>query len=226
MHGLLTNGTLETLKVAPYGAYAMNMNQRIVFWNRTAEVLTGHRSDQVIGRPCYVVLQNRLQEGTTTVCMDGCPSILLARCGRVPSVMNVQMLCASGERKEMTITSVLLPNGDAGSLLLLHLFHEMTKLARAKIAASTVREALLPMGHSDESIGLEESTSSNPSISLTSRQLEVLRLFGLGLSLNEIAHHLFVSTHTVRNHIYGARVKLGVSSTLDAVLAARRRGLL
>ena len=76
---LLANGTLEILRVAPYGAYAMNMDQKIMLWNRTAEVVTGHRADQVIGRRCYEVLQNRPQGGNTTVCMEGCPSILLSQ---------------------------------------------------------------------------------------------------------------------------------------------------
>ena len=141
---MFTNDTLEILRAVPYGAYAMNMNQRIMFWNRTAEVLTGHRADQVIGRTCYGVLQNRPQEGKTTVCMEGCPSILLARGGRIAPVMNVQMLCASGERKQVTMTPLLLPDGDAGPMILLHLFHEMTDEARAKIVADGVQEVHSP----------------------------------------------------------------------------------
>ena len=223
---LFTNGTLEMLRVAPYGAYAMNMNQRIMFWNRTAEVLTGHRANQVIGRPCYEVLQNRPQEGKTPVCTEGCPSILLARCGRIAPVMNVHMLCASGERKEMTMTPLLLPDGDAGPVMLLHLFQEMTDQARAKKVADGVREVLSPRRHLGGPIDQETTATPDEAATLTARELEVLRLVGLGLSTREIARELVLSGYTVRNHIYHVRTKLGVATTLGAVLAARHWGLL
>ena len=225
-NALISNGTLEMLRVAPYGAYAMNIDQSILFWNRTAEVLTGHRADQMIGRTCYEVLQNLPQEGQVPVCTAGCPSIILARCGRIASVMNVRMLCASGERKEMTMTPVLLPNGRPGPVILLHLFHEMTDQARAKRMADAVREVLPSSWHPGETMGQEESTLSERAASLTPRQLEVLRLVGLGLSIDDIASELRVSPYTVRNHIHRARTKLGVSTIMEAVLAARHRGLL
>ena len=223
---LLANGTLEILRVAPYGAYAMNMDQKIMFWNRTAEVVTGHRADQMIGRRCYEVLQNRPQGGNTTVCMEGCPSILLARGGRIAPVMNVQMLCASGERKQVTMTPLLLPDGDAGPMMLVHLFHEMTDQARAKRVADGVRQVLSPRRHLGGSIDQETSATPDEAATLTARELEVLRLVGLGLSIRDIAHELVLSVNTVRNHIYRVRTKLRAGTTLDAVLAARRWGLL
>ncbi len=223
---MLANGTLEILRVAPYGAYVMNMDQKIMFWNRTAEVVTGHRADQVIGRRCYEVLQNRPQGGNTTVCMEGCPSILLARGGRVAPVMNVQMLCASGERKQVTMTPLLLPDGDAGPMMLVHLFHEMTDQARAKRVADGVRQVLSPRRHLGGSIDQETSATPDEAATLTARELEVLRLVGLGLSIRDIAHELVFSVSTVRNHIYRVRTKLRAETTLDAVLAARRWGLL
>ena len=223
---MFTNGTLEILRAAPYGAYAMNMNQRIIFWNRTAEVLTGHRANQVIGRKCYEVLQNRPQGGNTPACMEGCPSILLARGGRVAPVMNVQMLCASGERKQVTMTPLLLPDGDAGPIMLLHLFHEMTDQARAKRVADGVRKVLSPSRHLGGPIDQQTTATADEAALLTAREVEVLRLVGSGLSIRDMARELVLSVSTVRNHIYHARTKLGVATTLDAVLTARRWGLL
>ena len=81
-----TEGILDLLSTAPYGVYAMDMNQTIVFWNRSAEQILGHKASQVIGRRCYEVLQNLPSEGSTPVCMGGCPSIRLARERRVPPV--------------------------------------------------------------------------------------------------------------------------------------------
>ena len=221
-----TKGTLAMLRMAPYGAYAMDMNQRITFWNRTAEVLTGHLTDQVLGRACFEVLQNCPAEGETPVCMEACPSISLARFGRIAPVMNVWMLCASGERKEMTMFPVLLPFGDAGPTTLLHLFQEMTDPAYTTSGAEGVREVISTGQYPDEPAAHETHSTPDYVASLTPRELEVLQLLGLGLSVKDIARDLVLSVNTVRNHIYHARTKLRVRTTLDAVLSAWRWGLL
>ena len=38
------------LNRAPYGVYAVDMSQVIVFWNRSAERIVGFKADHVIGR--------------------------------------------------------------------------------------------------------------------------------------------------------------------------------
>ena len=46
---MTTNGLLNFLDGAPYGAFAVNMNKTIVFWNRGAERILEHEADQAIG---------------------------------------------------------------------------------------------------------------------------------------------------------------------------------
>ncbi len=60
----------------------------------------------------------------------------------------------------------------------------------------------------------------------TIREMEVLRLLALGYDTKEIAGELYLSPHTVLNHIRNIREKLQVPTRLGAVLAAQRRGLL
>lgn len=62
-------------------------------------------------------------------------------------------------------------------------------------------------------------------LDLTDRELEVLHLLALGMSTDEIVHHLVLSVHTVRNHIRSALAKLGAHSRLEAVAIATRTGL-
>lgn len=61
---------------------------------------------------------------------------------------------------------------------------------------------------------------------LTRRQLEILRLLGKGKTTDEIAGELDLSRTTVRNYIASVLAALGVHTRLQAVLAARRAGLL
>jgi DNA-binding NarL/FixJ family response regulator len=61
---------------------------------------------------------------------------------------------------------------------------------------------------------------------LTPRELEVLELLHEGASTRQMAERLSLSPHTVRNHIRHITAKLDVSSRVEALAVARRRGLL
>jgi DNA-binding CsgD family transcriptional regulator len=67
------------------------------------------------------------------------------------------------------------------------------------------------------------TTQSSP---LTRRELEVLRLMASDLTYPQIACRLVVDEETVRSHAKGVLRKLKQSSRADAVLAARRLGIL
>ena len=50
-------------------------------------------------------------------------------------------------------------------------------------------------------------------------------MMATGLSTDELATKLFVSTNTVRNHIQAVLMKLGAHSKLEAVAIGIREGL-
>ena len=60
---------------------------------------------------------------------------------------------------------------------------------------------------------------------LTERELEVLRLISQGRNNQEIAHQLFLSPKTVRNHITNIFSKLQVADRAQAIVRAREAGL-
>lgn len=62
--------------------------------------------------------------------------------------------------------------------------------------------------------------------SLTHREAEVLTLWASGLSMAEVASELYLSRCTVKNHCANVTRKLGVSTTLEAVVIAVRDGLI
>ncbi|HKI03151.1 MAG TPA: response regulator transcription factor [Thermoanaerobaculia bacterium] len=59
---------------------------------------------------------------------------------------------------------------------------------------------------------------------LTPRELEILGLISEGLSNQEIAERLFLSVHTVKNHVHKTLETLGVHSRWAAVQHAVERG--
>ncbi len=60
---------------------------------------------------------------------------------------------------------------------------------------------------------------------LTKRELEILRLLGAAKNADEISNELFLSVHTVRNHIRAVLTKLGARSQLEALVFGIQRGL-
>ena len=209
------------LNEAPYGVYAVDMDQTILFWNRSAEQILGHASDEVTGRRCYEVLQSIPEDGEAPVCMEGCPAIQWARKGIVPPVVHVSARCASGVRKHITVTPLIVQNDE--QRVLVHLFHERRNGANARTIAERVLDALssqmTPSNGSADSVGDHVEP-------LSIREAEVLRLLALGLEIEEIADDLNLSTHTVLNHVRNARRKLRARNRLAAVLTALRLGLI
>ena len=60
------------------------------------------------------------------------------------------------------------------------------------------------------------------STSLTQREIEILSLIQMGATNKEIARKMFVSTHTVKTHLYNIYKKIRVKNRFSAALWAER----
>lgn len=61
---------------------------------------------------------------------------------------------------------------------------------------------------------------------MTPRQLELLALIASGYDMQEVGAMKFISPHTVRNVLYGARDKVGARNLTHLAVLAADRGLL
>lgn len=67
----------------------------------------------------------------------------------------------------------------------------------------------------------------NPArLTLTERELEVLRCASVGLEMEHTADLLFVSFNTVQSHLKSARYRLRAKNTAHACCLALRQGLI
>jgi DNA-binding NarL/FixJ family response regulator len=64
----------------------------------------------------------------------------------------------------------------------------------------------------------QHSTTENGAGILTRRETEILALICVGKSNDEIGEQLFISTNTVKTHIYNIYRKIGVPNRMQAVL--------
>lgn len=70
------------------------------------------------------------------------------------------------------------------------------------------------------------SALSTPSVHLTQRETEILRLIQKGSQSKEIANKLHISIHTVHIHRQNLLRKLGVQHSIEAINAGIELGLL
>jgi DNA-binding NarL/FixJ family response regulator len=71
----------------------------------------------------------------------------------------------------------------------------------------------------------QEVESGLSSADMTTRELEVLELLARGLGNIEIAQALYLSQHTVKNHVSSILIKLQVENRIQAAVRAVRGGL-
>jgi diguanylate cyclase (GGDEF)-like protein/PAS domain S-box-containing protein len=55
------------------GVYFVNTERKIVYWNQGAELLTGYRADEVVGKYCFDDLLAHVNDGGCALCLNGCP---------------------------------------------------------------------------------------------------------------------------------------------------------
>ena len=204
----------------------MSQEQVILFWNSGAQRILGHRSKDVLGHRCYEVLSGLALGGFTPGCQDGCPSICNLRTGLSPTPIRLRMLCASGQRKLLALTPMVIAGALEDGPLLAHLFHDSADDDESAAVAGAAQDTLRENPNPTPTKGPRVAAPLENARALTQRELEVLHLVSLGWATPRIADELEISYHTVRNHIRHCRLKLGAATKLDAVLTAIRQGLL
>ena len=202
------------------------MDHTIVYWNRAAERILGYTSDEVLGRNCDETLFDVAVEEKPGDWHPGCPSIRALQAGRLPTQTEMRMVSASGERRLVSLTPIIIGATDSAPPLIVHLITDAEPAERPEPVGRVV-----PGESSDGNVGVEPDESATlereaRSPRLTKRELEVLRLVSRGWETRRIASELDISPHTVLNHIRHFRRKLGAPTKLDAVVTAIRLGML
>jgi PAS domain S-box-containing protein len=188
------------------GVYAVDYDQNVVFWNRTAERILGHRAADVLGRKCFDLIAGGDFLGHP-FCGEDCDVIRCSRKGKAPPNYDVRTHTAAGEGLWLNMSIVVLRGRRQRSTLTVHLFRDVTA-ERRRTPLPALRDAI-----------------DHPALArLTRRETEVLQLLAAGYDNENMAESLGVARSTLRNHIEHLLAKLGVHSRLEAVvLAARHR---
>lgn len=55
------------------GAYVVDSDRKIIYWNKASEQITGYKKEEVVGSYCYDNILNHVDENGRHLCSDGCP---------------------------------------------------------------------------------------------------------------------------------------------------------
>ena len=92
-------------------------------------------------------------------------------------------------------------------------------------AAVLMESATFSAWTAGEAAPERESGPKAPPVSLTPREIEVLRLLADGASNKIVAHKLGISDHTVKFHVTSILSKLNAGTRTEAVMLGVRMGL-
>ncbi|ETK37044.1 response regulator transcription factor [Microbispora sp. ATCC PTA-5024] len=162
-------------------------------------------------RPDVVILDRRLPDGDGIAAIE--PLTTAAPGARV--------LMLTGEAT-VSVAARVAEAGGAGLMLKSAPLRELESGVRAVAAGSVVFSPDLLAGVLDRLTGRVQRSGAR----LTERERETLFLLGEGASTDQISDRLGVARNTARNHVQRVLEKLGARSKLEAVVIARREGII
>jgi len=213
-HALMPYDLLAAFQTSADGVYAIDAEQRIVYWNAAAERILGYQPSEAIGRFCHELLAGG--EAGTQVCHAECSVMACALRGRAAATYDVRQRTRSGEIRLLNVSVIVLRGSKRRSTLAAHIFRDVTEHRRQDdrvrgLLALTAADRAQDAGTADR---------------LTPRETEVLRLLASGLTNAQMAQALGISQTTVRNHVEHLLAKLDVHSRLEAVVYGAQHHLL
>ena len=116
------DGLFGLLSSVSCGAFVLATDQTVVFWNRRAREILGYTPDRVVGQRCSGLVGRLIPVTLTADCVEGCPMVRNLRAGLVPGRARLRMRCASGERKWLVVTPMVVSGVEDGGPLLVYLF--------------------------------------------------------------------------------------------------------
>jgi PAS domain S-box-containing protein len=177
------------------------------FVNTAAELNTGYRPDELVGRRLLDVAPGLKTSGAFRRYRDAVET-------GVPIVMEVPWAGGPRMHGAFEVRGVALSDGLALTI------RNLTQRRLTEAAVS-------PDGRRGRDAEPEAAPAEiDVSGRLTAREVEVLALLGHGASTREISERLVISLNTARNHVQRTIAKLGAHSRLEAVAIARRSGRL
>ena len=118
------NSALELFANAGDTVFAIDKDQRIMFWSTLARQNLGYSAHDAIGQPCWKLLDGKTISGTQ-LCCENCPVFQKIIEGIPVEPFNLLVKTHTGERIKINMSSIGLPNNGEGISGLVHIQREV-----------------------------------------------------------------------------------------------------
>jgi PAS domain S-box-containing protein len=202
-------------------AFAVDTGGRISAWNNAAAELFGVSAREAMGIKCHRFLQCSDENGI--VCLEDCVVASAAQDNLPRTNVDLRLQTKSG--KLWCNLSTLIASDASGARHAIHIVRPREMRKRLEQALSEFVRMQATAGPTDA-----PTISSTPTpgvhVSLTTRELEVLKRLAKGHSTRTIANQLNISSATVNNHIKHILAKLDAHTRLEAIRHAESAGVI
>ncbi len=122
------NKLLALFEHSSDAAFAVDESQRIIFWNQTAEAVTGYSAAGAIGQPCWKLLKGATKD-SVPLCRINCPIVMQIKAGK--PIYNMDMAIRGQSGMAIPVNFSTIPVGPEGwngeKPLLIHLVRPLEK---------------------------------------------------------------------------------------------------
>lgn len=203
--------------------FVVDMDRRLIRWNRELCSATGLDEDEVENRRLSTLVhqdsRDAMDQWFKRVSEEGADT------------MEVQLLVDSGNYVPYEFTGARLKDGEGQPVGVCGIARNISQRRQTEQhLKQAIREVIDDATWFAQSV-LEKmtqvSSSGSPSIKsgdLTEREREVIELIAKGMKNNQIAKEMGLSYATIRNYVARIYGKLDVHSRAEAVIWARERG--
>lgn len=202
-------------------AFAVDSSGRITAWNSAAAQLFGISETEAVGTQCHRLLQCGDDNGIFAP--ERCVIERASQHNHPPANFDLRVKTKTGQ--QWCNLSTLIARDESGAHHAIHIVRPREMRKRLEQAMS---EFVRRQGGSDSNGA--RMFSSPPvmriNVSLTSREIEVLKSLARGHTTRAIANQLNISTATVNNHIKHILTKLDVHTRLEAIRYAESLGVI
>jgi PAS domain S-box-containing protein len=222
-----SNEILQILANSNDGVFAVGADNKIVFWNKSAQNILGYKAKEVLGKSYKEVIPAKDINGNP-VCLRNYNPKKANNCDK--GVEYYEILTNSNKANKicLSISVFYIPRSLDEYGMTVFIFRDIT---RQKIYEKIIQEVISKTEIADKlqitipSIKKDDN-KIRPPCRLTSREREVLILLADGHTTKFISSKLYIALSTLRKHIRNIYSKLQAHCMVEALAIARKTNLI
>ncbi|HEX6044590.1 MAG TPA: LuxR C-terminal-related transcriptional regulator [Pyrinomonadaceae bacterium] len=210
---MLVEGTADA-------AFAVNSSGRISAWNKAAAELFGRSEAEMMSVRCHELLH--CSDEDAMICSEHCVVKDAAQANCPVASLDLRIKTKAGWLW-CNVSTLIASEALTGNRQAIHIVRSIEGRKRLEQALNEVVRLHVENCSNGKPLICQ---AANVNVSLTSRELEVLKSLAKGHTTRAIANQFNISSATVKNHIKHILTKFDVHTRLEAIRHAESVGVI